>query len=83
MQKITPFLWFDDQAEEAMNFYLSVFKKAKTGKVVSQGKVGPRPEGSVLAALSACASAQDCRSVVPPSGSVARLKDERAGRECA
>ncbi len=66
MQKITPFLWFDDQAEEAMNFYLSVFKKAKAGKVVSQGKAGPRPEGSVLAALSACASAQDCRSAVPP-----------------
>jgi predicted 3-demethylubiquinone-9 3-methyltransferase (glyoxalase superfamily) len=78
MQKITPFLWFDNQAEEAMNFYLSVFKKAKAGKVVSQGKVGPRPEGSVLAALSACASA-----AVPPRGSVARLKDERAGRECA
>ncbi len=29
MQKITPFLWFDDQAEEAVNFYLSVFKDAK------------------------------------------------------
>jgi predicted 3-demethylubiquinone-9 3-methyltransferase (glyoxalase superfamily) len=50
MQKITPFLWLDGQAEEAMNFYLSVFKKAKAGKVVRQGKAGPRPEGSVLAA---------------------------------
>jgi predicted 3-demethylubiquinone-9 3-methyltransferase (glyoxalase superfamily) len=50
MQKITPFLWLDGQAEAAMNFYLSVFKKAKAGKVVRQGKAGPRPEGSVLAA---------------------------------
>jgi len=29
MQKITPFLWFDDQAEEAMNFYVSIFKNSK------------------------------------------------------
>ena len=33
MQKITPFLWFDDQAQEAMNFYVGVFKKSKVGNV--------------------------------------------------
>jgi predicted 3-demethylubiquinone-9 3-methyltransferase (glyoxalase superfamily) len=33
MQKITPFLWFDTQAEEAMNFYVSIFKNAKAGNV--------------------------------------------------
>jgi predicted 3-demethylubiquinone-9 3-methyltransferase (glyoxalase superfamily) len=37
MQKITPFLWFNDNAEEAMNFYCSVFKNAKAGKVSRQG----------------------------------------------
>jgi predicted 3-demethylubiquinone-9 3-methyltransferase (glyoxalase superfamily) len=33
MQKISPFLWFDDQAEEAMNFYVSIFKNSKVGEV--------------------------------------------------
>ena len=50
MQKITPFLWFDNQAEEAVNFYASVFKKAKVGKITRYGKGGPGPEGSVLTA---------------------------------
>jgi predicted 3-demethylubiquinone-9 3-methyltransferase (glyoxalase superfamily) len=52
MQKITPFLWFDDNAEEATNFYVSVFKNAKiTGisRYGSEGKeVHGRPEGSVM-----------------------------------
>ena len=50
MQKITPFLWFDDNAEEAMNFYLSVFKNSKIGKVARYGKAGPGPEGTVMTA---------------------------------
>jgi predicted 3-demethylubiquinone-9 3-methyltransferase (glyoxalase superfamily) len=41
MQKITPFLWFDKEAEEAMNFYCSVFRNSKKGKVVHYGEVGP------------------------------------------
>jgi predicted 3-demethylubiquinone-9 3-methyltransferase (glyoxalase superfamily) len=41
MQKITPFLWFDGKAEEAMNFYVSVFKTAKAGRVSRQGPNGP------------------------------------------
>jgi predicted 3-demethylubiquinone-9 3-methyltransferase (glyoxalase superfamily) len=50
MQKITPFLWFDHQAEEAMKFYASIFKNAKVGNVIRYGKAGPGPEGSVLTA---------------------------------
>ena len=48
MQKITPFLWFDTQAEEAMNFYTSVFKNSKAGKVSHYGEVGPGDHGNVM-----------------------------------
>ena len=48
MQKITPFLWFDDQAEEAMNFYTSIFKNSKIGQVSRYGDAGPGPKGSVM-----------------------------------
>ncbi len=48
-EKITPFLWFDNQAEEAAKFYVSVFKKnSKVLKVVRYGKTGPGPEGTVM-----------------------------------
>jgi predicted 3-demethylubiquinone-9 3-methyltransferase (glyoxalase superfamily) len=50
MQKISPFLWFDDQAEEAMNFYVSVFKNSKVGNVTCYGDAGPGPKGSVMTA---------------------------------
>jgi len=50
MQKIVPFLWFDGKAEEAMNFYTSVFKNAKVGDVMRYGEAGPGPKGSVLSA---------------------------------
>ncbi len=50
MQKITPFLWFDGQAEEAMNFYTSVFKNSKVGNVSRYGEAGPGPKGSVMVA---------------------------------
>ena len=43
MQKITPFLWFDNQAEEAMNFYLSIFKNSKAGAISRYGDAGPGP----------------------------------------
>ena len=49
-QKITPFLWFDSNAEEAMNFYVSVFKNSKVGTVTRYGDAGPGPKGSVLTA---------------------------------
>ncbi|HWY44155.1 MAG TPA: VOC family protein [Candidatus Sulfotelmatobacter sp.] len=48
MPKITPFLWFDSQAEEAANFYCSIFPNSKIGKIARYGKAGPGPEGSVL-----------------------------------
>jgi predicted 3-demethylubiquinone-9 3-methyltransferase (glyoxalase superfamily) len=50
MQKITPFLWFDGKAEEAMNFYVSVFKNSKVGKVTRYGEGGPGPKGTVMSA---------------------------------
>src|SRR5262245_19117561 len=52
MQKITPCLWFDNNAEEAAKFYTSIFKKSKLGKISRYGKEGyeihGKPEGSVL-----------------------------------
>jgi predicted 3-demethylubiquinone-9 3-methyltransferase (glyoxalase superfamily) len=48
MQKITPFLWFDYNAEEAMNFYTSIFKNSKVGEVKRYGESGPGPKGSVM-----------------------------------
>jgi len=50
MQKITPFLWFDDKAEEAMNFYVSIFKNSKVGRVTRYGEAGPGPKGTVMSA---------------------------------
>ncbi len=50
MQKITPFLWFDGQAEEAMNFYVSIFKNSKVVRVSRYGDAGPGPKGSVMSA---------------------------------
>ena len=52
MQKITPCLWFDKQAEEAVNFYVSIFKNAKTGNITRYGKEGHEihnmPAGTVM-----------------------------------
>jgi predicted 3-demethylubiquinone-9 3-methyltransferase (glyoxalase superfamily) len=48
MQKITPFLWFDGNAEEAVNFYISVFKNSKITSILRCGDAGPGPKGSVL-----------------------------------
>jgi len=47
-QKITPFLWFDNQAEEAAIFYTSIFKNSKIGRVGRYGDAGPGPKGSVM-----------------------------------
>jgi predicted 3-demethylubiquinone-9 3-methyltransferase (glyoxalase superfamily) len=48
MRKITPFLWFDDKAEEAANFYVSIFKNSKVGRISRYGEGGPGPKGSVM-----------------------------------
>ena len=47
-QKITPFLWFDTQAEEAVKFYTSIFKNSKIGRITRYGEAGPGPAGSVM-----------------------------------
>jgi predicted 3-demethylubiquinone-9 3-methyltransferase (glyoxalase superfamily) len=51
MQKITPFLWFNDDAEEAMNFYVSIFKNSKIMSVSRYGEGGPGPKGQVMTAV--------------------------------
>ena len=48
IQKITPFLWFDDEAEEAVGFYTSIFKNSKIETVTRYGEAGPGPKGSVM-----------------------------------
>jgi predicted 3-demethylubiquinone-9 3-methyltransferase (glyoxalase superfamily) len=52
MQKITPCFWFDDNAEEAVKFYVSIFKHSKVGRIARYGeagaKVSGRPTGSVM-----------------------------------
>jgi predicted 3-demethylubiquinone-9 3-methyltransferase (glyoxalase superfamily) len=50
MQKITPFLWFDGNAEEAVNFYTSIFKDGKVSRFSRYGDAGPGPKGSVMTA---------------------------------
>ena len=50
MQTITPFLWFDGKAEEAMKFYVSIFKNSRTGSISRYGDAGPGPKGSVMSA---------------------------------
>src|SRR5947207_15700275 len=52
MQRITPFLWFDTQAEEAVNFYVSIFKNSRIGSIAhyeeEAAKAAGRPKGSVM-----------------------------------
>jgi predicted 3-demethylubiquinone-9 3-methyltransferase (glyoxalase superfamily) len=48
MQKINTFLWFNNQAEEAANFYVSIFKNSKITSVSRYGDAGPGPKGSVM-----------------------------------
>ncbi len=50
MHKITPFLWFNDNLEEALNFYASIFKNSKIGNVTRYGDAGPGPKGTVMSA---------------------------------
>ena len=49
-QRITPCLWFDGRAEEAMRFYTKIFKKSKKGVVTRYGEAGPGKKGTVLTA---------------------------------
>lgn len=47
-QKITPYLWFDGNAEEAMNFYVSLFENSRVLDVTSYGDAGPGPKGQIM-----------------------------------
>ena len=48
MQRITPFLWFNNQAEEAAKFYISIFKNSKINAMPRYGDTGPGPKGTVM-----------------------------------
>jgi predicted 3-demethylubiquinone-9 3-methyltransferase (glyoxalase superfamily) len=48
VQKISPFLWFENQAEEAANFYTSIFPNSKIRDAMRYGDAGPGPKGSVM-----------------------------------
>jgi predicted 3-demethylubiquinone-9 3-methyltransferase (glyoxalase superfamily) len=50
MQKITPFLWFDGKAEEAVHFYVSIFKNSKVVSLTRYGDAAPGPKGTVMIA---------------------------------
>jgi predicted 3-demethylubiquinone-9 3-methyltransferase (glyoxalase superfamily) len=50
MPKIITFLWFNNNAEEAVNFYVSIFKNSRVGKITRFGEAGPGPKGSVMSA---------------------------------
>jgi len=50
MQTITPFLWFDNQAEEAVKLYTSLFKNSKIVSIMRYGEAGPGPKGTVMTA---------------------------------
>jgi len=49
-QQITPFLWFDDNADEAVNFYLSIFKDSRLLDATRYGEAGPGPKGTIMTA---------------------------------
>jgi predicted 3-demethylubiquinone-9 3-methyltransferase (glyoxalase superfamily) len=50
MQKITPYLWFNNNAEEAIHFYNSIFKNSKTVSITRYGEGGPAPKGTLMSA---------------------------------
>ncbi|MFT3824313.1 MAG: VOC family protein [Chitinophagaceae bacterium] len=51
MQKIVPFLWFNNNLEEAINFYTSIFDNAKVINISRMGEGGPAPKGTVFSAV--------------------------------
>lgn len=51
MKKIIPFLWFDDKAEEAARFYVSIFKNSRIGTVNRYGESGPGPKGKAMSVI--------------------------------
>lgn len=81
-QKITPLLWFDNEAEEAVKYYVSIFADAKIDKIIPYGDAGPGPqgkpmmieftlEGQEFMALNGGAVTELADSAVPPRGGIA------------
>jgi predicted 3-demethylubiquinone-9 3-methyltransferase (glyoxalase superfamily) len=83
MQKISPFLWFNDQAEEAAKFYVSVFKKSsKIVKIARYGEAGPGPE--VMASKDADKANRVMAALLPMKKlDLAKLKQAAAARPAA
>jgi 3-demethylubiquinone-9 3-methyltransferase len=67
MQKITPFLWFDDDAEEAIRFYCSLFPDSALLSESRWGPGGPVPAGTLMRALPACRPCRRARIGAPPT----------------
>src|SRR6266478_1655182 len=72
-QRISPCLWFDGQAEDAANFYVSIFKDARITAVSRYGEVGPGPNGSVMA-IGFELDGQACHDQARHRGSAADLR---------
>jgi len=75
MPRITPFLWFDSQAEEAANFYVSIFKNSRITDVSRYGETGPGPRGSVMT-VEFQLDGQDFMALNAPSRSSTPPSDE-------
>ncbi len=73
MSKPTPFLWFDNNAEEAMNFYVSIFPNSKVVSTTRYGAGGPGPAGTVMTARSSSSTVRSSsRSTAAPCSSSPR-----------
>jgi predicted 3-demethylubiquinone-9 3-methyltransferase (glyoxalase superfamily) len=84
-RRFVPFLWFDGNAEEAMNFYPSIFKNSKIGFVSRYGEAGPGPIGAVMSATFELEGQQfivlnDGPQVLPGNIVPGGLQDARRGR---
>jgi hypothetical protein len=84
-QRITPFLWFNGQAEEAANFYVSIFPNSKVSAISRYGEAGPGPKGSVMTVafeLDGLSFTRQWRSLFVYGGDLAggSLRDPGRGR---
>ena len=86
MQQIMPFLWFDDQAEEAANYYVAIFKNSKIENVSRYGDAGPGPKGAAMVvefqlegrqfmAINGFSKTEDAIENTPRQGSIALYVD--------
>ena len=77
IQKITPFLWFESHAEEAVNFYLSIFKNSRIVNTTQYGDGAPQPKGSVMTISMIEANVDMNKVLVLPKGiDLAKFEDK-------